>query len=334
MKLPTIRAVNTALLLTFLVLGGGGGPSSGPTSVQAFLPIVGDLAKGVIGRLQDVRKGIRQHIRQRMCEFAKHGQIYVAPCEQQGQQHGGQQNGQKIIKEEVIIEEYQPRRPGQQVEEIIIEEYRPGGGGGRKPAPPKPQPNQRQEEIDFETQASESRPIGRVPPDNRGRPPPRPKPAPKPEVEVVEEQEDEVVRVKPEKVAKEEADDNDDDQGDQNDQGNGRNPFPGNGKPDKSGKLRQGPAPGPKPVPKPKPVPPGGKPAPKPRPGQGDPCQTNEGVVGLCMPATYCYSQYSTVEDYRANMCEFSEGSPFANGGSGICCPQEEPVLDAFGKST
>jgi len=124
----------------------------------------------------------------------------------------------------------------------------------------------------------------------------------------VEESED--YQVKPETVVKEEGEEDDEQKPPP------RKPLPGRRPPagDKalSQKNRQPARP---------------KPAPKKKPGQGDPCQTNEGVVGACMPAAYCYSQYSTVEYYRANMCEFSEGS-----GTGICCPREEPVLDAFGK--
>lgn len=59
------------------------------------------------------------------------------------------------------------------------------------------------------------------------------------------------------------------------------------------------------------------------------PCQTIDGISGLCMPASYCFAQYGgNLEDYRGSICERLD-----SGVNGICCPiREDRVRDRFSK--
>lgn len=275
------------LLVTFLAIGSEYGPAQWqPTN--AIFPIA-DIARGAIGRIREIKKGIRQHIKERMCEHFRQGRMYVEPCEQFHQKR-------PIVKEEVIIEEeVRHNRPP----------HRGGGGGGGYGRPPK-----RQEVIEetiYETQPSHNRPVSRGGGrgDGYGRPPKRPhRPKPKDS----SEEEDDDYQVKPETVVKEM-----EDEGEEERKPPARKPLPGRRPNDREKQGRQTT---------------GKRPEPRPSGKQdmGEPCQTSEGNRGLCMPATFCYSQYTNIEDYRANRCELGEGSP------GICCPQEVPVVDAHGK--
>lgn len=279
---------------------------------SAFIPLdVGGLARGAIGAIRGIKQGIRQHIRRRMCEKARQGRIYMEPCEEQGGGGGGggYPQNQQQQPEEVVIEEYERpnRRPKHNrhhnkpvvKEEVIVEEYQPsGGGGGGYGRPPKKNQHVIVEETSYEAQPSNNR-------GSYGRPPHRPRPKPREEVVIVEE---EPHRVKPETVVKEMEDEGDNfhDKTEEDRRPPARKPnLPGRRPGDKQGRQQQQ-------------RPPQGKPAP------GTPCQTTEGHRGLCMPAAYCFSQYSNIEDYRANRCELPAGS-------GICCPQEETEVDVFG---
>ena len=207
-------------------------------------------------------------------------------------------------------------------------QYRPQPGGprgkgyGRPPTRHQPQQSIREEtEVIIEKEHKPNRGGG-----GYGRPPPKHHPhQPKPRIndDYINDSDETVeVNIKPETVAKEVIDDNDEiddatDRGRQNNQkldklviGGGRSnrPHPQKPKPNQLNRQQGG----------------------RPQPNNNDPCQTTDSLVGFCMPASYCYSQFSTLEEYRANICEFSENSPFNNGGGGICCPKDEPVLDAF----
>ena len=79
MKL-SIRAA--ALLVAFVALSTDQyGPVKQATAIFP-LEIAGGLARGAIGRIKEIRQGIRQHIRQRMCEVLRQGKVYVEPCDQ------------------------------------------------------------------------------------------------------------------------------------------------------------------------------------------------------------------------------------------------------------
>lgn len=63
------------------------------------------------------------------------------------------------------------------------------------------------------------------------------------------------------------------------------------------------------------------------------PCLTTESIPGLCMPPAYCYSQYTKLEDYRANICEITN-DPTLPSGKGICCPRKQDRIgDQFGRT-
>lgn len=314
----------------------------GPALVSAFFPldIAGNLAKGAIGEIRKIKHGIRQHIRQRMCERLRQGRVFMEPCEQYNNQGGGGNGGNGggggngyPQKEEVIIEEYErpngrPRGGGRPhskpvvKEEVIIEEYQPtgggGGGGGYGRPPKKNQPVVVEEtETTYVPQPSNNRPVygGGGGGGGYGRPPrPRPQP-PKPREEVSEES-DGSYRVKPETVVKEMEDEGDNfhEKVEEERKPPKKPNLPGRRPGNKQGRQQQRPPP-------PPPPPQGGK-----ANSPGEPCQTTEGLRGLCMPSAYCFSQYANMEDYRANRCEFS------GGGGGICCPQEEPEVDVEGK--
>ena len=266
------------------------------TQTSAIFPldIAGGFARGAIGRIREIKQGIRSRIRQRMCEVLRHGRVYSEPCEQLQKKPGGG----KVVKEEITIEEYEQPKPN----------YGRGSGGGSYGRPPKKEVTV--EETYYDTQASNNKPIykDRAPGPGRGNNRPKPK-----QDSSEEDEDDKDYNVKPEKVAE----DMEDEEDFSNKKPPPRRPLPGR-RPsgDKQGRQTGG----------------GQRPKPRPaKPDQGEPCQTTEGIAGLCMPATYCYSQYSNIEDYRANICKFEE-SLGLTGGSGICCPREEPVLDAFGK--
>ena len=97
------------LLVAFVALSTDqNGPVKQTTAIFP-LEIAGGLAKSAIGRIKEIRQGIRQHIRQRMCEVLRQGRVYVEPCDQLQKK--------PEVTEEVVVEEY--RQPN-----------RGGGGGG------------------------------------------------------------------------------------------------------------------------------------------------------------------------------------------------------------
>ncbi|KAI2802967.1 hypothetical protein BLOT_007090 [Blomia tropicalis] len=269
--------------------------------------LLGDIAVGAIregiGRIRNLRKGIRQHIRQRMCEIVRQGKIYVEPCENgqyQQQQQGQQQQypQQQQQQQRQYQQQYpqtnqryeeEPRTPIK--EEVIIEEVRRPHRHHRNRHRNRHRDRPHKTVIVEETVVQ---PVIR----GGGR---RQQERFQDESDVIEH------RVQPETVVKE--------MEDEGEPIRGRRPLPGgNRRPGgKAGKQTQNNN--------------GGGPH---RAGLGEPCQTNRGIAGLCMPPSYCYSQYSTVEDFRSNICELSINAPFLPGRSGICCPKEEPAIDAL----
>lgn len=288
---------------------------------SAFLPILGDIARDTIGTIGQIGKKIHTRLNEHRREkalnpVAKLGVVKDALIEDYVENHDKRVNRvceylrrgklyrgpclQDGNQQEESAQEGEYSRPDQVVKEeeiTIIEKPRGGGrrGGRRRGQGPHRRPDQVEEITIIENPRGVGRGRG-----HRGRRPHQ-RPDQIEEITIIEKPSRKPVvidegthRVQPETVVEEEED---------------SRPRPpihsgrGRGKNGQQQSQQQ-------------------------RPGQTV-CRTNDGLEGMCMPPSYCFSQYSDIDDYRQNFCQL-DGS---NRRPGVCCPQDgQTTADKYGE--